>query len=176
MSNEGETSRAMIQILPDRQHPTLGAVGGWKGTVLRSFTAGGVAYLDVEISSKTIAGLSREERARYYAHKLVFTRIRVAERDTEPLPVPLVRVERADIVGQTQREWYNDVGEQEQDPTKFVADRTATQHVDVGRREAIRSLVGVGAFLVIMLAVMQRDCSRDSSGTGSWGRSGGFSS
>ena len=166
----------MVQVLPGRQHPTLGAIGGWKGTVLRSFTAGGVVYLDVEVSSKTIAGLSREERGRYYAHKLVFTRIRVAQRDTEAPPAPLVQVERADISGQTQREWYKDVGEQEQDPTQFVADRAATQHVDTGRREAIRSLVGVGAFLIFMLAVMQRDCNCDNSGTGSWGRSGGFSS
>ena len=39
------------------------------------------------------------------------------------------------------------------DPTQFVADRAATDHVDVGRRQAIRSLVGFGVFMLFMMAL-----------------------
>jgi hypothetical protein len=171
-----ETEQRAVQVRPGYQHPTLGAIGGWEGVVLRSFSAGGAVYCDVELSAKTIAGLSASEKGRFYSSKIVFTRFRVAERDTQPLPTagPIPRREIA--MAETQHEWYNEVGAHEQDPTKFVADRVAGGHVDFGRRQAILSLVGVGVFTLFMIALTQRDCNNGNSGNGSWGRSGGFSS
>lgn|GEM_PF-2891209 len=168
--------RAIVQIRPGVVHTALGTIGGWRGTVLRSFTAGGIEYTDIEVSPKTIGGLSKEDRERFYTHKLVFTRVRVAARDTETLPVPFIQVERADIATLSQHEWFQEAGIHQQDPTKAEAESIAGPRVDIGRREAIRSLVGVGAILMITLALMQRDCSNGNRGYGSWGRSGGFSS
>ena len=178
MNNPGTQNpqRTIVQIRPGVVHRALGAIGGWKGTVLRSFSAGGVEYLDVEVSPKTIAGLSNEERDRYYTHKIVFTRVRVAARDTETLPGAFLQVERADVTTQSQHEWFKEAGSHQQDPTRAEAESVAGPRVDIGRREAIRSLVGVGAFLLIMLSVMRQDCNNGNTGRGSWGRSGGFSS
>jgi hypothetical protein len=170
------TAQTTVQIRPGCQHPTLGAIGGWEGVVLRSFSVGGVVYLDVGVSAKTIAGMSGAERGRYYSSKIVFTRVRLAQKDTQPLPAAAAQPLRADVMAETQHEWFDEVGAHQQDPTQFVADRTATGHVDVGRRQAIRSLAGIGAFMVITIALMQRDCTSGNSGSGSWGRSGGFSS
>ncbi len=178
MNNTGTQNpqRTIVQIRPGVVHAALGAIGGWKGTVLRSFSAGGVEYNDVEVSAKTIAGLSKEDRDRYYTNKLVFTRVRVAARDTEPVQIPFLQVERADITTQSQHEWFKEAGVHQQDPTRAEAESVAGPRVDIGRREAIRSLVGIGAFLLIMLSVMRQDCNNDNTGRGSWGRSGGFSS
>lgn len=171
-----ETEQKAVQVRPGYQHPTLGAIGGWEGVVLRTFTAGGAVYCDVELSSKTIDGLSAAEKGRFYGDKIVFTRFRVAERDTLPLPVKGTIPRREIVMAETQHEWYHEVGAREQDPTKFVADRAAVGHVDFGRRQAILSLVGVGVFTLFMVALTQRDCNNGNSGNGSWGRSGGFSS
>jgi hypothetical protein len=168
--------RTIVQIRPGTAHAALGAIGGWKGTVLRSFSAGGVDYLDVAVSPKTIAGLSKEDRDRYYTHKLVFTRVRVAAQNAETLPTPAIQVERADITTQSQHEWYKEAGVHQQDPTRAEAESVAGPRVDIGRREAIRAMVGVGAMLLIIVAFMDQDCNNGNTGRGSWGHGGGFSS
>ena len=58
-SDTEQTAQTSVQVRPGCQHPTLGAIGGWEGAVLRSFNAGGVAYLDVEARAKTIAAIER---------------------------------------------------------------------------------------------------------------------
>ena len=168
--------RTIVQIRPGVTHATLGTIGGWKGTVLRSFNAGGIDYLDLAVSPATIAALSKEDRERYYAHKLVFTRVRVAARDAETIPTPAIQLERVDVATQSQHEWYREAGIHQQDPTRAEAESVAGPRVDIGRREAIRSLVGVGAFLLIMLSVIRQDCNNNGTSHGSWGRGGGFSS
>ena len=168
--------QSAIQVRPGYQHPTLGAIGGWEGVVLRSFSVEDRVYFDVEPAAKTIDGLSASEKGGYYRGKIVFTRFRVARQDTEPLPDAGPASGREAVTAGTQHEWFDEVGAHEQDPTQFVADRAATEHVDVGRRQAILSLVGVGVFTLFMIALTQRDCSGGNSGNGSWGRSGGFSS
>jgi len=166
-----------VQVRAGTQHPTLGSIGGWEGTVLRTFAAGGETFVDIELMAKTIAGISPAERGRYYAGKIVFTRLRLAQKDVVSIPTPVIERTRADAFATAQHEWYDEVGTHEDDPTKFVADRTAGGSTNMERRQMIRSLVGIGAFMVVLLAFMQRDCGCGSSGTGgSWGRSGGFSS
>ena len=127
MNNSGTQNpqRTIVQIRPGVTHAALGTIGGWKGTVLRSFNAGGVDYLDVEVSPKTIAGLSKEDRDRFYAHKLVFTRVRIAARNAETIPAPVIQVERADITTQSQHEWYREAGIHQQDPTRAEAESVA---------------------------------------------------
>ena len=166
----------LVRIRPGCQHPTLGMIGGWEGTVLRSFSAEGAVYCDIEVSAKSIAALNAAEKGRFYSAKIVFTRLRVSRDDVQTLPMPPLQLTRGDKMAQSQHEWFKQVGSREQDPTKFVADRAATKHIDTGRRDAIRSLVGFGAFLMVMLALSREDCNCGGSGNGSWGRSGGFSS
>ena len=107
----------------------------------------------------------------------MFTHVRLAQKDVVSIPTPVVQRTRADAIATAQHEWYDEVGSHDNDPTKFVADRTAVGATNMDRRQMIRSLVGIGGFMVVLLAFMQRDCSCGTSGTGgSWGRSGGFSS
>ena len=175
-SDSGATVQSAVRVRAGCQHPTLGAIGGWEGTVLRTFTAGGGTYVDMQLSDRTIAGLGGAERERFYGSKIVFTRVRLARSDTEPISAGAAA--RPEATARAQREWYDRVGSHEQDPTKFVADRAAPGKVDMGRRQALVSLVTVGATLMIVLALAEQNCNNDNSGTGrgSWGRSGGFSS
>ncbi len=178
MINTGNemTPGTTVRVRSGYQHPALGAIGGWEGAVLRPFTVEGILYVDIEVTAKTIAGLSGSERGRYYNNKIVFTRVRLAQKDAEVIPTPAIQRTPSEAFAAAQHEWYDEVGEHEPDPTKFVADRTAGAGVDQGRRQAIRSLVGIGAFMVILIAFMRDNCNRGNSGGGSWGRSGGFSS
>lgn len=175
-SATGQTAQTTVRVRPGCQHPTLGPIGGWEGVVLRSFSVGGVTYCDVALSAKTLAQLSGAERGRCYSGKIVFTRFRVAERDTQPLPGGEAGSGSQDAAARTQREWYAEVGSHQQDPTQFVADRAGSGPSDAGRRQVLRSLVGVAVFMLFVSILVQRDCNNGSQGNGSWGRSGGFSS
>jgi hypothetical protein len=175
-SDTGRTAQIAVRVRPGCQHPTLGAIGGWEGTLLRSFNAGGVTYVDLQVSEGTIAGLSGAERGRFYGSKIVFTRVRLPRSFVEPFSTG--ETPRPEVMARAQREWYDRIGSNEQDPTKFVADRAAPGRVDTGRRQALRSLVTIGATLMILLALAEQNCNNDKSGSGrgSWRRSGGFSS
>lgn len=178
-SDSEQIVQTMVQVRPGCRHPVLGAIGGWEGAVLRSFNVGGATYIDVEVSTKTIAGLGSAERGKYYNGKIVFTRLRVAQKDAQPIPTPVIQRASPQAMAQSQQEWFNEVGAHQHDPTKFVADRAAPEHYDAGRRQAIRTLVGFGSFILITAALSRSSCNSDNSGnsgTGSWGRSGGFSS
>ena len=167
INQESETGgQATVQVRPGMQHPTLGSIGGREGTVLRTFTAGGDTYVDIELMAKTIAGISPEERGRYYSNKIVFTHVRLSQKDVVSIPTPVIQRTRADAFATAQHEWYDEVGSHEDDPTKFVADRTAGGATNMDRRQMIRSLVGIGAFMVVLLAFMQRDCSCGTYGNG----------
>ena len=172
----GQTAQTAIRVRPGCQHPTLGPIGGWEGDVLRSFSVGGATYCDVALSAKTLAELGGAERGRYYSGNIVFTRFRVAERDTQPLPGEEGGSRSQDAAARTQHEWYAEVGTHQHDPTQFVADRAATGPADAGRRQVLRSLVGVAVFMLSVSILVQRDCNNGTQGNGSWGRSGGFSS
>lgn len=172
----GPSSKTAVLVRPGFQHPTLGAIGGWKGVILRSFEAGGVTYCDVEISPETTAALSGAERGRFYNSRIVFTRFRLAAGDTQPLAARVPGTQGQDTAARIQHEWYDEVGAHQQDPTQFVADRSSTGPADKGRREVIRSLVGVAVFMLSISILIQRDCNNGNRGNGSWGRSGGFSS
>jgi len=168
-----------IQIRPGVTHPTLGPIGGWQGTVMRSFAVEGTTYCDIEMSPSTLGALGTKGRNAFYEHKIVFTRIRVRAGDTQPLPAA-VQPQAQLLEARAQHEWFSEVGIRESDPTKFVADRAAggTGKVDMGRRQAIRQLVAVGGLIMVIMISVQQDCNCGSgrAGYGSWGRSGGFSS
>ena len=166
-----------VQVHAGVSHPTLGAIGGWEGRVLRSFVVEGTAYLDVEISPSTLGGLGSSGRSAFYGRNVVFTRFRVKASDAEPLPAA-VQPQAELLESRAQHEWFGEVGSKEADPTKFVADRAAggSSSVDLGRRQALRLMMGVAGSMMLLAILLNRDCSNDRSGTGSWGRSGGFSS
>lgn len=166
-----------VQVLPGVTHPVLGSIGGWEGIVLRGFTAEGTAYLDIETSPSTLGSLGANGRSEFYRKKIVFTRFRVKATDTQPLAAA-VQGQAELLESRAQHEWFNEVGEKETDPTKFVADRAAGggTSVDQGRRQALRMMMGFAAFAMFMAIMLNQDCNNGRSGTGSWGRSGGFSS
>jgi hypothetical protein len=139
-------------------------------------SAGDVIYLDIEISPATLAKLGAQARENYYKSKIVFTRIRLRQRDVEEIPaaVPAASLEAAR--DKVQHEWFTDVGARTGDPTKELAVRAVGSTVNIGRRQAIMSLVVIGTLLISIMATMEQHCSSGSRGTGSWGRSGGFSS
>lgn len=166
-----------VQVHPGVTHPTLGAIGGWEGRVLRSFVVEGTAYLDIEMSPSTLGALGAKGRSAFYERKVVFTRFRVRAGDVEPLPAA-VQAQAELLESRAQHEWFNEVGAKETDPTKFVADRAAggSGAVDLGRRQALRLMAGVAGSMMLLSILLNRDCNNGRSGTGSWGRSGGFSS
>ena len=166
-----------VQIRPGVTHPTLGSVGGWEGTVLRSFTVEGTVYLDIEMSPSTAGALGAKGRSEFYSRRVVFTRFRVRAGDAEPLPAA-VPPQAEPFEARAQHEWFNEVGSRESDPTKFVADRAAvgSGKVDLGRRQAIQGIIAVGVFSMVIASMLNGDCNNGRTGNGSWGRSGGFSS
>jgi len=166
-----------VVVRPGVTHPTLGAIGGWEGTVLREFSAGGTRYLDIEISPSTLGAMGTKGRSAFYERKIVFTRFRVKADDTEPLPAA-VQPQKELLESRAQHEWFQEVGAKEADPTKLVADRTAggSAGVDLGRRQALRMMMGVAGSMMLLAILLNRDCNNGRSGNGSWGRSGGFSS
>ena len=172
-----QTAGSGVRIRQGVTHPTLGPIGGWEGTVMRSFTAGGTEYLDVEMSPSTLGSLGAKGRSAFYERKIVFTRFRVRANDAEALPAA-VQPQKELLESRAQREWFEEVGAKESDPTKLVADRAAggSGKVDMGRRQMMRQLVTAGVILMIVVALIDENCNTGRSGSGSWGRSGGFSS
>ncbi|HTO92998.1 MAG TPA: hypothetical protein VMM80_01460, partial [Bacteroidota bacterium] len=140
-----------VQVHAGVTHPTLGPIGGWEGRVLRSFVAEGTTYLDIEMSPSTLGALGSGGRSAFYAKKMVFTRFRVKATDAEALTAA-VQPQAELMESRAQHEWFNEVGSKETDPTKFVADRAAggTGGVDLGRRQALRLMMGVAGSMMLL--------------------------
>src|SRR5207253_1711567 len=87
-----------IRIRQGVRHPTLGDVGSWEGAVMRSFVAAGRTYLDVEISGKSLASLSAQEKHKFFEDKIVFTRIRLVDTDVEFISLPETDAARLAVI------------------------------------------------------------------------------
>lgn len=151
--------------------PFLGDIGGWEVIVIRSFQAEGALYFDAELTEKTISSLSEEKKAEFFSGNYVFTRIRIAQKDTSPSDLREDAGRRQKAFRQVQLQWYHQIGKTEADPTEVESDKEYDGEYDDGRREAMKGLLVLG-FVVLMFALSQ--CDECNKGTGgSWGRSGG---
>src|SRR5205823_6602727 len=157
------------------RHPTLGDVGGWEAAVTRSFVAAGRSYLDVEISGKSLASLSAQEKHKFFEDKVVFTRIRLTDTDVDFISLPETEAARLGAIRKIHWEWYLQFGKQEPDPTKFESDEAydTDGEADSGRRTALKYLAATGAVLLLMY---MNNCNQDNDNRsgGTWGHGGGY--
>ena len=156
------------------RHSILGEIGGWEAAVIRSFRVDGVPFFDAELTASTILSLPAEKKSDFFSKKIVFTRIRIAQKDTIPSDLHESSAKRLRAIKDIQKQWYKIVGSEEIDPTQSSSDLEfdSENNYDDGRREALKTLALVG-IVALMFAWIQ--CNDDqSNGThGSWGRSGG---
>jgi hypothetical protein len=172
MLNDSRPVETSVRISPGYEHPSLGDVGGWEGAVLRSFAVNGVTYLDLEMTANTLSKIPEADRERFFTSKTVFTRIRIAQNNVSAAGLAEDSSKRFDVISGIQRDWYKEVGVREPDPTQYVADRAGDEGVDVGRREAMQTMVRFGALLFLIMYLIYY-YEHDDSNNGSWGRSGG---
>jgi hypothetical protein len=162
-------ARPWVRVSTGYIHPVLGSIGGWKGPVLRSFTAGGTRYLDLELSAGTIRGLPKEEVAAFFQKAVVFTRIRLPERATETTSPEGNEVRQLEATKAVQRRWYAEIGKAIVDPTQIAANEAGEPDIDERRRKLLVGLAAAGLAILVLEVAKQSDRS----GSGSWGRAGG---
>jgi hypothetical protein len=152
--------------------PCLGDIGGWEVVGIRSITLDGAIYFDTELTEKTLTSLSEEIKAQYYWKKYIFTRIRIAQKDTTPIEFKEDLSRRYKVFNQIQKDWFKTVGTHETDPTKTASDEEYDSTYDGTRREAMKIMAFIGIGLLIVAISQCNDCNNNGS-QGSWGRSGG---
>lgn len=166
-----------VRVHPGVVDAALGDLGGAVGVARRSFQVEGVEYIDVDLSAETLEQFVIERRQTFYEKKIVFTRVRLRRSSVEahatPLPNPvdlgLFYRRRSEIINAISREWYERIGDAEQDPTAQAVDVAAR----LSRRRALLIAAGVGVTAVGVAAAAVGSCESAPSRTGSWGRSDG---
>ncbi|HXX66760.1 MAG TPA: hypothetical protein VEK07_06250 [Polyangiaceae bacterium] len=167
-----------LRVRPGVIDAALGDLGGAVGVARRSFEVDGIEYVDIDLSAETLDEFAMERRQSFYDKKIVFTRVRMNRRNVEPYDLPLNPIavalyyrRRAERVDAISREWYERVGNAEQDPTADAVDLAAR----VSRRRALLVAAGLGAVAVGVVASAINSCESAISRSGSWDRADGGS-
>ncbi|MFZ4620659.1 MAG: hypothetical protein ACOYNS_08875 [Bacteroidota bacterium] len=172
----------MTKTLPKRvtvregyQHPVLGDIGGWSAVILRSFTVGTTAYVDVEFSIASMEAVKTSLKKEFYQRRIVFTRARLEEKDTRPVPLHLPQEKNYSVSAKLQKEWYDHVGYNETDPTQFASDAAYDSDYDEEKRETMKTLVKIGAFTLLFSYIICKDEDENNGSGSNWGRGGHYS-
>ncbi len=164
-----------VQVAPGCRDSVMGDISGWQGRVIRRFTVGTVVYLDLELLAATLERITADQRREFFKGNVCFTRVRVKESAVQDIESTDDKAQRSKLQARIQHEWYELVGQNQDDPTKRASDELYSQLRDPSKRRTMQTMiaVGIGAVALAFTAARCDNGCGYAGGGSSWGRVGG---